>query len=107
MGTLTETESAVLRYVRGRVARREIQQNTAGRVRSILMGFAHVYGRRPLKLIGRKHIELCLDHPSSASCRTLAGTRKRPRHRTQGRAVAGASGAQAGGAGISSTIRRW
>jgi site-specific recombinase XerD len=61
MGELTEVETVVLRYVRGRVARREIQHNTAGRVRSILMGFAAVYGKRPLKLIGRKHIELWLE----------------------------------------------
>ncbi len=61
MGELTETQTVVLRYVRGRVARREIQRNTAGRVRSILMGFAESYGKRPLKLIGRKHIELWLE----------------------------------------------
>ena len=67
MGTLTETESAVLRYVRGRVARREIQKNTAGRARSILMGFAATYGKRPLKLIGRKHIELWLEERQDLS----------------------------------------
>lgn len=67
MGELTETQAVVLRYVRGRVARREIQQNTAGRVRSILMGFADCYGRRPLKLIGRKHIELWLEERQDLS----------------------------------------
>ena len=59
--TLTPIQLLVLAYVRGRSARREIAPATAGRLRSTLMAFATSYGKRPVKLIGRKHIERWLE----------------------------------------------
>jgi integrase/recombinase XerD len=57
VSNLHQCERLVLAYIRGRVARREIKHNTASRQRSILMGFAASYGKRPINLLGRKHIE--------------------------------------------------
>lgn len=58
---LTPCQRLVLSYIRGRVARHEIQLNTASRQRSILMAFADSYGKRPINLMGRKHIEQWLE----------------------------------------------
>lgn len=60
MGQLTECERLVLQYIRGRVARHEIKQNTASKQRSILLSFAASYGKRPINLLGRKHVEAWL-----------------------------------------------
>jgi site-specific recombinase XerC len=58
---LTEMERVAIAYVRGRVARREIAASTGGRTRSMLLGFAASYGRRPVKLLGRRHVETWLE----------------------------------------------
>jgi site-specific recombinase XerD len=60
-GNLTECERLVLSYIRGRVGRREIRLNTAARQRSILLGFAASYGKRPINLLSRKHVERWLE----------------------------------------------
>lgn len=58
---MTDMERAVLTYIRGRVGRREIRVTTASRQRSILMGFAASYGKRPINLFGRRHVEQWLE----------------------------------------------
>jgi site-specific recombinase XerD len=64
---LTPVARLVLTYIRGRVARGEIKHNTAARQRSILMGFADSYGRRPVNLLGRKHIEQWMEQRQDLS----------------------------------------
>lgn len=68
---LTEMQRLALAYVRGRVARREIAANTGARARSILLGFARSYGRRPVRLLGRSHVERWLEDRQDLSPASL------------------------------------
>ena len=65
--SLTPMARLVLNYVRGRVVRGEIKRNTAARQRSILIAFADAYGRRPVNILGRKHIEQWLEQRQDLS----------------------------------------
>jgi site-specific recombinase XerC len=70
-GQFTEMQRLVHAYVRGRVSRREIAPSTGARVRSILLGFAESYGRRPVRLLGRRHVELWLEQRQDLSPASL------------------------------------
>ena len=51
----------VLSYMRGRVARHEIQRTTASHQRTMLLGFAGSYGKRPVNVLSRRHVEAWLE----------------------------------------------